>query len=80
MVDSKSPKKSSAVKRRLAFNADHKFLGTSSKRVIFLFGIFCQLFSRWVWIVDPVGEALFSSLEFSFACFNLEVSALIDVL
>ncbi len=30
MVDGKSPKKSSAVNRRLAFNADRKFLGTMS--------------------------------------------------
>ncbi len=28
MVDGKSLKKSSSVKRRLAFNADRKFLGT----------------------------------------------------
>ncbi len=30
MVDGKSPKKSSSVKWRLAFNADRKFLGTMS--------------------------------------------------
>ncbi len=34
MVDGKSQKKYSAVKRRLAFNADRKFLGTMSPTLL----------------------------------------------